>query len=90
MTAITDGFPPRWFVQDRPEDNDALLCRETLGMWPGSACICLKPRAMPTSEWLHVAKAIAHAVVEREERISQEQQREEDKRLVAYLKEQGQ
>jgi len=56
---IRDGFPERWFVQDRLDEKVALLCTETPGMWPGSACICLKPAAITTDEWLPIARQIA-------------------------------
>lgn len=56
---IRDGFPDRWFVQDRLDEKVALLCTETPGMWPGSTCICLKPAAITTDEWLPIARQIA-------------------------------
>lgn len=59
---IEDGFPDGWFVQDRLDENTALLIHKTPGMWPGSACICLRPKAMRTEEWLPTARTIAFAM----------------------------
>lgn len=88
-SVITEGFPEFWFVQDRPNENTALLCRQVLGMWPGSTCICLRPKMIDTKEWLYIARAIAHAIVEREQRIADEEQTEEDRKHVAYMKTQA-
>lgn len=58
---ISDGFPAEWFIQDRIGSNEALLIRET-GVYPGSRCVCVKPRAITTHEWLTTAKSIAVAM----------------------------
>ena len=55
---LTEGFPPRWYVQDRLDEGTALLCRRT-DMYPGNTCICLRPRAQPTDDWLPTARMIA-------------------------------
>lgn len=55
---ITDGFPARWYVQDRLDEGTALLCRET-DMWPGNVCICVRPNAISTDDWLKTARRIA-------------------------------
>lgn len=59
---IDTGFPDGWFIQDRPKENTALLVYRTPGMWPGTACLCLRPRAMTTKEWLPTAKQIAATI----------------------------
>lgn len=56
---ITDGLPDGWGIQDRLDEGCALLIRKTPGIWPGSTCICLKPAAITTDEWLSVARRIA-------------------------------
>ncbi|PYB71305.1 hypothetical protein [Rhizobium wuzhouense] len=56
---IRDGLPDGWFIQDRLDEKVALLVKETPGMWPGSSCVCLKPNAITTDEWLATAKQIA-------------------------------
>ncbi|MFV1626817.1 hypothetical protein VWY34_14370 [Phaeobacter sp. JH20_02] len=57
---IKDGFPDGWHVQDRLDSNEALLIRKSDFAFGGSLCICTRPRAMPTDEWLTTAKIIAH------------------------------
>lgn len=61
---IADGFPEGWFVQDRPDENTALLVMPTLG-WPGSACLCLRPKLVPTDEWVHLARETAWSMSRR-------------------------
>jgi hypothetical protein len=56
---IEDGFPKGWFIQDRLDSNEALLICHTPGMWPGTVCVCVRPRAMLTDEWLPMARRIA-------------------------------
>lgn len=58
---IREGFPPGWHVQDRLDDNTALLCRDDgafLG-FPANRCICVRPQAISTDEWLPTARQIA-------------------------------
>ncbi|MCD9149084.1 hypothetical protein [Pseudophaeobacter flagellatus] len=57
---ITDGLPDGWFIQDRICQNEALLCRRSDFAFGGSLCICTRPRALPTDEWLTTARTIAH------------------------------
>lgn len=57
---ITEGFPEGWFVQDRIGENHALLCRKADFSISGSICICTRPRAMKTDDWLLTAQIIAH------------------------------
>lgn len=57
---IKDGFPEGWYVQDRLDSNEALLVRKSAFAFGGSLCICTRPRAMPTDEWLTTAQIIAH------------------------------
>lgn len=56
---ITEGFPKDWYIQDRLDDNVALLCRKSIFSFGGSICICLRPKAITTDEWLPYAKLIA-------------------------------
>lgn len=58
---ITEGFPKGWFIQDRRGEGVAILCGPTM-QWPGSVAVCLRPKAMETSEWLSTARAIAAAL----------------------------
>ena len=60
---LREGFPDGWHVQDRLDENAALLIVETPGMWPGTKTICVRPKAMTTDSWLHTARAIANAMV---------------------------
>jgi hypothetical protein len=64
---ITDGFPPRWHVQDRLDEGTALLCRKGDAWLGGSRCVCVRPKVQPTDEWLPTARIIAFGF-EREER----------------------
>jgi hypothetical protein len=57
---ITEGFPKGWFIQDRIDQNEALLCRESDFAIGGWTCICTRPRAMSTDDWLRTAQIIAH------------------------------
>ncbi len=59
---IREGFPEGWFVQDRIASGEALLCGPHITF--GSTCICLRPRAITTDEWLPTARRIATALVE--------------------------
>jgi hypothetical protein len=69
---IRDGFPPKWFVQDRLDSNEALLLRRSDFAFGGSVCICTRPRAIPTDEWLTLARIIAHGFdAESEKRIAE-------------------
>lgn len=54
---IKDGFPDGWYVQDRLDENTALLCRSRDLLGP--SCICLRPRATATDDWLATARLIA-------------------------------
>jgi len=56
---ISDGFPAGWYIQDRLDTNEALLCRKSDFAFGGSVCICLRPRAMDTDEWMGQARMIA-------------------------------
>lgn len=56
---ITDGFPDGWFIQDRICQNEALLCRKSDFAFGSFRCICTRPRAMDTDEWLLTAQIIA-------------------------------
>ena len=58
---IKDGFPDRFYVQDRICQNAAILCCEG-GMF-GSNALCVRPRAMTTDDWLPDARRIAHGYV---------------------------
>lgn len=59
---LKDGFPDGWFVQDRLDENVALLIRPVPGSWLGSVCLCLRPKAITTDDWLPTAREIAHSV----------------------------
>ena len=64
---IKDGFPEGWFIQDRPSEGVALLCKPN---WQfGSRCLCLRPGAIPTEDWVPEARAIAEAIVAREKAL---------------------
>jgi hypothetical protein len=57
---ITDGFPAGWFIQDRICQNEALLCRKSdFSPVSRSICICTRPRAMDTADWILTAQIIA-------------------------------
>ena len=58
---ILDGFPVGWFVQDRLDEDTALLCVQGT-TWIGNNCVCVRPRAITTDLWLPQARRIAHAV----------------------------
>ncbi len=58
---IREGFPEGWFVQDRIRSGEALLCAPHITF--GSTCICLRPGAITTDEWLPTARRIANALV---------------------------
>ncbi len=54
---IKEGFPEGWYIQDRVGEGTALLCHKT---WQGfSKCICLRPGAIKTDDWVPTAQAIA-------------------------------
>ena len=57
---IKDGFPDGWFIQDRICQNSALLCRRSDFAFGGFMCICLRPRAMRTDDWVLTAQIIAY------------------------------
>lgn len=59
---ITEGFPEGWFIQDRLDSNEALLCAPHFQM--GSQCICTRPRAMKTDDWTPTARLIAAALAD--------------------------
>jgi hypothetical protein len=59
---IREGFPEGWFVQDRIKSGEALLCCPHITF--GSTCICLRPGAITTDEWLPTARRIANALVD--------------------------
>ncbi|CAM3717628.1 MULTISPECIES: hypothetical protein [Phaeobacter] len=56
---IKDGFPDGWFIQDRICQNEALLCRRSDFSPGGITCICTRPRAMETDDWVLHAQIIA-------------------------------
>lgn len=57
---IKEGFPDMWYVQDRVDDNEALLCRQSdFALFGGGICICTRPRAISTDEWLKTARLLA-------------------------------
>lgn len=56
---IDEGFPQGWFIQDRICQNEALLCRRSDFSIFGSVCICTRPRAMHTDDWVATAQIIA-------------------------------
>lgn len=72
---IREGFPPGWHVQDRLDDNTALLCRNDgafLG-FPANRCICVRPQAISTDEWLPTARQIAARLCDNaQSRVGQE------------------
>jgi hypothetical protein len=59
---ITDGFPEGWHVQDRLDDNTALLCRTGNAQFglALNVCVCVRPRAISTDEWIPTAMRLAH------------------------------
>ncbi len=59
---FTDGFPDGWFLEDRPGAGEALLCRRSERAFGGVVCVCLRPRATPTAQWVPTAQIIAHGV----------------------------
>ena len=59
---FTDGFPNRWFLENRPGAREALLCRRSELAFGGVVCVCLRPRATPTEQWVLSAQIIAHGV----------------------------
>jgi hypothetical protein len=59
---IREGFPEGWFVQDRIKSGEALLCRPHFTF--GSTCVCLRPGAITTDEWIPTARRIAAALAE--------------------------
>lgn len=59
---LREGFPEGWFVQDRLDDNVALLVRPAPGSFFGTYCLCLRPKAISTDDWLPTARMIAHSV----------------------------
>ncbi|WP_027237830.1 hypothetical protein [Leisingera caerulea] len=69
---ITDGLPEGWFIEDRICQNHALLCRKSDFAIGGMICICTRPRAMRTEDWLLTAQIIAHGFeAENERRLDQ-------------------
>lgn len=56
---IKEGFPEGWYIQDRPGENIALLCRARESVMGGPVCICLRPGAISTDRWLPTARLIA-------------------------------
>lgn len=56
---ISEGFPDGWFIQDRICQNQALLCRKSDFSFTGSVCVCTRPRAMSTDDWILTAQIIA-------------------------------
>lgn len=68
---ITEGFPEGWFIQDRVAENEALLCRKSDFAYGGCVCICVRPRATQTKDWIRIAHVIAAGFdVENEKRLS--------------------
>lgn len=61
---LSDGFPDGWHVQDRPSEHTALLCAPSEMF--GAQCVCLKPGAISTDNWLATAREIAHSMVRKE------------------------
>lgn len=59
---LREGFPEGWFVQDRLDENVALLVSPAPGSFLGTYCLCLRPKAASTDEWLATARMIAHSV----------------------------
>jgi hypothetical protein len=58
---IDDGFPENFFIQDRLDTNEALLCVRTksyIGIG-GPICLCLRPKAITTDEWIPTARILA-------------------------------
>jgi hypothetical protein len=73
---LSDGFPERYYIQDRICQDQALLCvRRDFGM--GSLCLCTRPRAMSTDDWLDCARMLAHGFeakrLEEEEKFTREE-----------------
>ena len=59
---IDAGFPEDFFVQDRLDTDEALLCvkiKSYIGIG-GNRCICLRPKAITTDEWIPTARILAH------------------------------
>lgn len=56
---ITEGFPEGWCVEDRLDENQALLIRKSDFAIGGNMCICQRPAATPTDKWLPIARIIA-------------------------------
>lgn len=54
---LTDGFPDGWFLEDRPGAGEALLCRRSELAFGGVVCVCLRPRATPTEQWVLTARS---------------------------------
>lgn len=70
---IREGFPEGWYIQDRICENHALLCRESDFAIGGSVCICTRPRATKTDDWILTAQIIANGFdVENEKRLAAE------------------
>jgi hypothetical protein len=59
---LKEGFPDGWFVQDRLEENVALLVSPAPGSFFGTYCLCLRPKAVSTDEWLPTARMIAQSI----------------------------
>lgn len=57
---IAEDFPDGWFVEDRPREDTALLCGP--GGISGTHCICQRPNATRTEDWLPIARDLAQAV----------------------------
>ena len=57
---LREGFPAGWFIEDRPAENTALLCGPGGGL-SGTRCICQRPKAMKTQDWIPIAQALARA-----------------------------
>ncbi|WP_037253249.1 hypothetical protein [Roseobacter sp. SK209-2-6] len=71
---IREGFPDGWFIQDRICQNEALLCRKSDFSTGGLTCICTRPRAMDTDDWVLHAQIIAFGFeAENNRRIAQHQ-----------------
>lgn len=60
--AIREGFPKGWYVQDRLKEDRALLVCPSFGSLNGERCLCVRPRAISTEDWLPTARAIAAAL----------------------------
>jgi hypothetical protein len=59
---ISKGFPVGWFLEDRPGAGGTLLCRRSELAFGGVVCVCTKPRATPTAQWVLTAQIIAYGV----------------------------